>query len=124
MSNLNNIGFFKELKGCEKSAQSIKDFVSKTKHPDEKNIIKYLNSIKQGSIVLCGPVKDEIKSFHKPIIGGLSIYSDGHYQWRSDLSYYVKNYHIKLPETFIEHMKKHNWEAKSCRGTASSMIEK
>lgn len=108
-----SIGFFKELYGCEQSTESIKDYVSDNPHPDEKKIIQYLNSSENGGIVLCGPVKDEMKKFFKPTIGGLSISSDGNFQWRSDLPYYIKKYHIKLPEEFIEHMRKHNWTCKN-----------
>ena len=33
----------------------------------------------------------------------VSLMSDGKYQWRSDIIYYVEKYDMELPEEFVEH---------------------
>ena len=42
--------------------------------------------------------------------GVASEYTDGTWLWRGDLSYYVRNYKLKLPEEFIDDMIRNNWK--------------
>lgn len=35
--------------------------------------------------------------------------TDGVYLWPVELAYYVRTYHVRLPEHFIEHMRSRDW---------------
>ena len=48
------------------------------------------------------PVEQEISLTAPPLYSGT-------WAWPSDLSYYVKFYHIKLDRHFIEHVEKNGW---------------
>jgi hypothetical protein len=46
--------------------------------------------------------------FERP--GGSAILTDGEYYWRRDCADYVEHYGIGLPQKFLEHIRKLNWE--------------
>ncbi len=54
----------------------------------------------------CTRVVCDVLDESKGVIGSLEILTDGEWIWPSDLSYYLQNYHIKLDERFIDHIKK------------------
>lgn len=45
----------------------------------------------------------------REVIGSPDVYTDGEWAWTSDISYYVRNYHLRLPANFITRMKSYNW---------------
>ncbi len=45
------------------------------------------------------------------VAGGAAIVTDGTYYWRADTADYVEHYHVGLPEEFIEHMRRLDWQA-------------
>ena len=103
MDIMKRVGFFKELTHGDKNATSIKEIIGQNTLDKESKIINYLNN---GKIFCIAPVLDESKG----VIGSLEILTDGEWIWPSDLSYYLQNYHIKLDEQFIDHIKKNNWK--------------
>lgn len=108
MNIMKRVGFFKELTHGDKNATSIKEIIGQNTLDKEPEIINYLNNGKVFCIAPGGvcDVLDESKG----VIESLEILTDGEWIWPSDLSYYLQNYHIKLDEPFIEHIKKNNWK--------------
>ena len=104
---LKRVGFFRELKHGDTSGISLKEAVRKNPAENEDKIVEYLDS---GAIfcVAAGVVSDVLDE-SKGIITSLEILTDGVWVWPSDLSYYVKSYHIELDADFIEHIKKKGW---------------
>ncbi|MEE1930954.1 hypothetical protein V1J52_22710 [Streptomyces sp. TRM 70351] len=39
------------------------------------------------------------------VIGGDSIVTDGEWVWRRDLGFYVRRYHVRLPEEFLNRVR-------------------
>ncbi len=104
---LNRIGFFRELKHGDKFGNSLKKAVHNIPLENEEKIIEYLDS----GIAFCvtaGLVSDVLDE-SKGVIKNLEILTDGVWVWPSDLSYYVKFYHIELDTNFLEHMKEKGW---------------
>lgn len=36
--------------------------------------------------------------------------TDGTWEWPSDLAYYVREHHVRLPAEFLQHMVSRRWE--------------
>lgn len=104
---LNRVGFFRELKHGDKLGISLKKAVRDISSENEDKVVEYLDN----GVALCvtaGLVSDVLDE-SKGIIRNLEILTDGMWAWPSDLSYYVKFYHIELDKSFIEHIKKKGW---------------
>jgi hypothetical protein len=83
------------------------DAVSASPHPDEPHILNYLD---QGVCAAgCGGVVPDALDPSLPVRLGLDILTDGVWEWPQYLSYYIKRYHISLPDEFIEHMRINDW---------------
>ena len=104
---LKKIGFFKELDHGLGDGESLKDNILDRPQAYEDKIINYLKN----GIIYCnspGLIMDALDENDK-VIGNLNILTDVEWLWTSDLSYYVEQYHVKVNEDFVEHMKKSNW---------------
>lgn len=79
---------------------SIKDLINKPIEEKEK-VIKYMKKCK---VIAVAPaiVRDILNPNNK--IAELCLMSDGEYEWRSDIIYYVEKYDMGLPEEFIQHV--------------------
>lgn len=104
------VGYYKEMPYGKNSAYSIRDFINKGDKHLVSSICRYLDS-GIPFVVSPGCVYDIIHP-EKGISGSGSTYTDGSWFWPDDLSYYVKNYNLKLPDEFIETMRNNNWEVK------------
>jgi len=103
---LKNAGFFKELPHGDKSGISLAENVSDTAIENEEEIIKYLDN---GELFIsCPGIATDVMDKNK-IAGCPNIYTDGVWTWPGDLVYYIRHYHVKLPEEFISHMKSNGW---------------
>lgn len=104
---LKSIGFFKELSHGLENGESLKEDISNNPQVNEDSIVKYL----ENGIIYCispGLVYDVLDE-KRGIIGSLSTLTDGKWIWPSDLSYYVRKYHVKLNEEFLLYMENNNW---------------
>ncbi|MEU1672286.1 hypothetical protein ABZ752_09665 [Streptomyces roseifaciens] len=81
------------------SVGSIRDVVTDAPSPDEQRIAVYL----QGGHVLFASmgVVDDVLGSGENIVGGSSLFTDGEWVWRGDLSFYVTTYHLALPDEFV-----------------------
>lgn len=104
---LKRVGFFKELRHGDPFGMSIKESIRSNSIENEDKIIAYLDR----GITFCvtpGLVSDVLDET-RGIIRNLEILTDGIWVWPSDLSYYVKFYHVILDVEFIDHMKNNMW---------------
>ena len=100
-------GYFKEMPHGEETDPSIKDFINKSVAQKEE-ICNYLNN---GMVLAaCGKVEKDILHPERGIAGTPDDMTDGKWIWPGDLSYYVENYDLQLPDEFIEYMKKMEWK--------------
>jgi hypothetical protein len=72
----------------------------------EDRILSYLQRGKQ--IVAVAGLASDV--FSGDIIGPPNIFSDGEWTWTSEAIYYVKRYHVRVPDEFIRQMQSNNWE--------------
>lgn len=105
--NLKRVGFFRELRHGDKLGTSLKKIIHSSSLENEEKIVEYLDN----GIVFCvtAGVVNDVLDETKGIIGNLEILTDGIWVWPSDLSYYVKTYHIELDADFIMHIINNNW---------------
>lgn len=52
---------------------------------------------------------DDVIDSSKGTAGTPTVYTDGKWIWPGDLAYYVKNYHLELPQEFLDYMQEKNW---------------
>ncbi len=105
--NLKAVGFYKEMPHGMESQLSLKDYIQKEKE-DINKISDYLLSGVE-IIVSPGTVNDLLDE-SKGIAGTTSLFTDGEWLWSGDLAYYVREYRLKLPEEFINTMRKNAWK--------------
>ncbi|WP_419905361.1 hypothetical protein [Kiloniella sp.] len=71
-------------------------------------IVLYLN---EGEPIVCAPgLVGDVLCQENSIIGPLNILSDGVWAWPSDLSFYIENYNVAIPQAFVQHMIDANWK--------------
>lgn len=99
-AHLKEAGFFRsaaDISGAAKPAES----------SWESMAARYLE---QGQIVLVSPSwVDDLLNTQVRRICQYSILTDGTWIWPSALVYYLKTYHVVLPEEFLMHMESNNW---------------
>ena len=90
---------FKEIFHDEK-LPSLKDNIDKKPY---ENINIVLNHLKSGEIVACAAGRARDVFTDKTITEELKLMTDGKYEWRSDIIFYVEKYNLRLPDDFEEH---------------------
>jgi hypothetical protein len=88
------------------SLAELKSRCSDTPQPDEERILGYLGADLDISGVGCTGW-DRLGARHLNL--GLSFRSDGVWVWPNLLEYYVREYHLRIPDEFVRHMAARNW---------------
>lgn len=103
---LKRVGYFLELHN-EPDLPSIHEAVRSVGHPEEAHILSYLDA----GIALAGAggVQKDAVDPSKGYVTSPDIMTDGVWTWPGELEYYVRNYHIELPNEFVEHMRHSGW---------------
>lgn len=96
------VGFYREFSYGDQNDPSITDAIRETTDYEKENVVNYLRSAPLLSVAP-GLSRDVIDPLH-PVIGTLSIRTDGIWEWPEDLAYYIEKYDLFLPTEFIEHM--------------------
>lgn len=105
---LKRVGFFSELRHGNPEGPSLKASVSAAAwHSEAARIASYLS---EATVVRASPgLTTDVLSENAPVIGSLRILTDGVWAWPSDLAYFFRHYHVRLPEDFVAHMRENNW---------------
>ena len=102
------IGFYKEMSHGKETDDSLLSYINKESDDLFSNICNYLES---GVVLIVSPgIVGDIINSNNGGIATPSIYTDGKWIWPEDLSYYVKNYKLKLPKAFIDDMINNDWK--------------
>ncbi|MEU4237739.1 hypothetical protein [Actinoplanes sp. NPDC026619] len=97
---LKQVGFYK-------SAEDLLAVVGSAQYPWEPMAVRYLE---QGMTVLVSPGwVDDLLDPQAKMICQYSTLTDGKWVWSSDLSYYLRAYHVALPDEFVAHMASRDW---------------
>jgi hypothetical protein len=98
------VGFNRELEPKSAFASgSIRDAVASVAGGDEARIAEYLEA---GYGII-----DYTESGYDVLGSGAinvacsSLVSDGEWVWRNDLAFYVRRYHLRLADEFVEHVR-------------------
>lgn len=98
--SLNEVGFFD-------SAEAIRKLAGSAEQPWESAAIRYLEG---GVVVLVSPGwVDDLLDPEKKSVCQYSVLTDGTWVWPNSLAYYLRNYHLKLPQVLVRHMASNNW---------------
>jgi hypothetical protein len=108
MMALRQAGFFRELAHGGKKGPSLKECRRVAGQPDEAIIARYLESA--AILSTSFTMLDDYLNPAKKAVVGLWILTDGTWCWPSDLTYYVREYHVELPMDFVSHMRQLSWQ--------------
>ena len=106
--NIIRQGYYQEMPHGEPTDPSIKESVGK-EHSQAmiEKICAYLDS--GIPVVVCAGVVTDILHPERGPAGSPTSMTDGRWMWPGDLSYYVRNYKLKISDEFIETMEQNNW---------------
>ena len=105
---ITSVGYFREMLDGSPSDPSIKGYIDKGNASIIDKVCAYLDS-GLPLIVSPGTVLDIIDET-KGSAGSPSILTDGKWVWSGVLSYYVRNYNLKLNDEFLETMVLNEWK--------------
>jgi hypothetical protein len=122
--NIVRIGFTNNHILADKLDKKLMEpLVNQQSHEDEDKIIKYLKAGYICSPIGANIVSDSIDGIYLDFRDGENMArTDGSWVWRDDLAYYVKHYHISLPEEFVEFMKEREYKASNIRKKEADII--
>lgn len=112
--HLKQAGFFCELNHGDglPNEPSIHERLDDSVLAEKPNILAYLEA---GSIYAIGAglAFDYFRQSKRHVIDNLMLLTDGTWLWPSDFAYYVRHYHVAVPEAFVTHMKVLGWRPPS-----------
>ncbi|MFC8871313.1 hypothetical protein ACFUAC_27290 [Streptomyces sp. NPDC057148] len=96
------VGFFAEFQPGYgfPTAGSITDAVRDSGVADESRVVSYL----RGGAWIWAEMwagRDVLNAEGPTLVSAGSLYTDGAWVWREDLSYYLATYHLALPDDFV-----------------------
>lgn len=100
-----------EMVMCD--AISLRNLAKESPQEHEDKLVSYLEN---GTQLFCTllAVFDYLSNEEK-FVGDPSIKTDGTWFWRQYLAYFVKTYHFRLPQEFVDHAKSNNWKVPEIR---------
>ena len=104
---MRRFGFFNEVPETERK-QTILSLQSPAARPDEDRALGYLARGVLIGVAMC--VETDPLSDPPTMIGPPNARTDGVWLWPETLSYYVRRYHVRLPEELLAHMRQNGWE--------------
>ena len=104
------VGFFREMPHGDAYGPTIAEARRYRPGSHEKEIAEYLE---QGHVRIFTPGISHDVFDQTKLAGTPHRLTDGRFEWPGDLAYYVRNYHIRLPVPFVEHMRTNAWRVPS-----------
>jgi hypothetical protein len=103
MTELKEVGFFREIFPGEQKLPSLVPLLGQSPQPDEDLILAYLRAghCASASGGIMSDAFDPTTRFASP-----ALFTDGVWTWPSTLIYYVERYHCRLPEAFVAHVRR------------------
>ena len=106
---LRRMGFFHEIQGGLADGGSLRDSLRPEPSDHEGEVAAYLA---RGSVLgTTSKLAPDVLSDDPSPIATLETRTDGTWLWPSDLAYYVRTYHLALPEEFLEHAASRAWKS-------------
>lgn len=106
MTKYKKIGFFYEESQNDQHSH-LSALRNDLPHPAETEILQYLSSGIDAGV--CMLIEHDYLKMPPKFLGSATLLSDGEWLWPKSLTYYVREYHISLPEEFVIKMKQQNW---------------
>lgn len=107
--NLLRVGFYKEMPHGMAGDPSIFENINVKQSKSElEKISSYL--YEGVPLIICTGLVEDVINPEKGSAGVPSFLTDGVWVWPGDLAYYVKQYMLKLPESFLSHIKDNNYK--------------
>ncbi|HEX6538139.1 MAG TPA: hypothetical protein VF155_03045 [Candidatus Dormibacteraeota bacterium] len=96
---LKEIGFFRELRHGDADGPSLAAARDGLNEPDVEALANYLGSA--ATLAATGSMVDDALDPAQRFVARLETATDGEWVWPRDLAYYVRTYHVALPDDFI-----------------------
>ncbi len=105
--NIRPIGYFKELKHGLINGPCLNELLGKGDYAAHKS--QLLSYLKSGFVYIASPGIGIDVIDNQRISGAIHALTDGKWMWPADLVYYVENYNVGLPDTFLNDLKSRGW---------------
>jgi hypothetical protein len=105
---------YKELTQLAESVAAgpeLKSCVEDCAQPFEEEIARYLETAPSYSAV--GRVVGDVLDPDAKVVLFPGVKTDGRYIWPAELSYYVRRYHVRVPQSFVDRMASLDWRPPS-----------
>jgi hypothetical protein len=106
MTKLQRVGFYRQMPHGEPTDPDITAASADVAGPDEEALASYLDA-GHVYIATAGIVTDVVDG--RTPIGPAHYLTDGTYVWPGDVAYYVRTYHLRLPDGFVDHARSNGW---------------
>lgn len=118
------VGFFRDLTDGHDTTVALEHARRDRAEADEDLLVQYLESGRLHRTTDTEPYDPLDESDDDPEIPAPHIYTDGVYEWRGDLAYFVRTYHVRLPRHFLLHARANGWRVDDTldRDTAASAV--
>ena len=106
MKSLKSFGFFPNEPSAQ-AEESLRQLTQKQADPQEDRMVAYLEAGHEYAIV--AEIAIDLLDSQHPVICVPNVCTDGEWAWTTDVVYYLKKYHIRLPAEFVATMERNNW---------------
>lgn len=103
------VGYFRELGHGDPEGPSLREALGVGDESEAARIADYLED-GAGVAATTAPAVDVVDPQH-PVLGSVSIRTDGEWVWPSDLAHYVRRYAVALPHQFVETVRERGYRA-------------
>ncbi|MGW6095082.1 hypothetical protein ACWFRK_12065 [Streptomyces sp. NPDC055157] len=101
------LGEFRELKHGSPDGPSLVASVRSEGDLHEESLVRYLRAA--SVIAATGSAVYDFLSPTNEFIDGLHLLTDGEWFWYTDLTHYVKRYHVPIDDRFVDHARRRGW---------------
>jgi len=118
---LKKVGFFAELPHGDETGPSLPDSVRDQGEKDERKLIAFLE---KGILFIgCAGIGRDVIDESAGLTEPPHVLTDGVWAWPGDLAYYLKKYHVELPEDFLSHIRNRRYSLPRRRKLDLTLIE-
>lgn len=100
MTGIKEVGFFRELEHGDPDGPSIREAVGLGDAELCDQVAGYLAA--GSTVATTGSRVNDVLKAEAVDAGALAVQTDGRWIWPADLSYYVREYNVRLPDDFVE----------------------
>jgi hypothetical protein len=101
------LGFFRELPHGRPDGPSLRSSMRDAGDPNEGDLTSYLSA--GATLATTGRMTKDVLVDDSTPVAPLATLTDGVWIWPAYLAYYVRRYHVRVPDDFVVHAASRGW---------------